>query len=203
MRNRRYSTSLVIKEWNYRDISLHIQRQKSWHPVLMADRWGNSGNSGWLYFLGLKITADSDCSHEIKRQLLLGRKAITNLDSILKSRDITLLTKVRLVKAMVFSSNPCIDVGEGSGTPLQYSCPENLMDGGAWWAAVHGVAKSQTRLSDWLPFHFSISCIGEGNGNPLQRPCLENPRDEGAWWAAVYGVAQSRTQLKRLSSSSK
>ena len=53
-------------------------------------------------FLGSKITADGDCSHEIKRRLLLGRKAMTNLDSILKSRDITLLTKVHLVKAMVF-----------------------------------------------------------------------------------------------------
>ena len=66
------------------------------------------------------------------------------------------------------------------------------MDGGAWWAAVHGVAKSQTRLSDFT-FHFSLSCIGEGNGNPLQCFCLENPRDSGAWWAAVYGVAQSQT----------
>ena len=53
-------------------------------------------------FLGSKITADGDCSHEIKRRLLHGRKAMTNLDSILKSRDMTLLTKVRLVKAMVF-----------------------------------------------------------------------------------------------------
>ena len=53
-------------------------------------------------FLGSKITADSDCSHEIKKRLLLGRKAITNTDSILKSRDITLPTKVHLVKAMVF-----------------------------------------------------------------------------------------------------
>ena len=55
-----------------------------------------------LIFLGSKITADGDCSHEIKRRLLLGRKTMTNLDSILKSRDITLLTKVHLVKAMVF-----------------------------------------------------------------------------------------------------
>ena len=53
-------------------------------------------------FLGFKITADGDCSHEIKRLLLLGRKAMTNLDSILKSRDITLLTKIHIVKAMVF-----------------------------------------------------------------------------------------------------
>ena len=68
----------------------------------MANRWGNNGNSDRLYFLGSKITADGDCSHEIKRCLLLGRKVMTNLDSIFKSRDITLPTKVRLVKAMVF-----------------------------------------------------------------------------------------------------
>ena len=68
---------------------------------------------------------------------------------------------------------------EGNGTPLQYSCLENPMDGGAWWAAVHGVAKSRTRLSDH--FHFSLSCTGEGNGNPLLCSCFENPRDGGAW----------------------
>ena len=68
----------------------------------MAKRWGNNGNSERFYFGGSKITVDGDCSHEIKRHLLLGRKVMTNLDSILKSRDITLLTKVRLVKAMVF-----------------------------------------------------------------------------------------------------
>ena len=90
-------------------------------------------------------------------------------------------------------------VGEGNGTPLQYSCLENPMDGGAWWAAVHKFAKSRTQLSDFaFTFHFSLSCIGEGNGNPLQSSCLENPRDGGAWWAAIYGVAR----LKRLSSSS-
>ena len=64
-------------------------------------------------FLGSKITADSDCSHEIKRCLLLGRKAMTNLDSILKSRDITLSTKVHLVKAMVF---PVVMYGRESWT---------------------------------------------------------------------------------------
>ena len=57
--------------------------------------------------------------------------------------------------------------------------------------------------TEWLHFHFSLSCIGEGNGNPLQCSCLENPRDWGAWWAAVYGVAQSRIRLKWLSSSSR
>ena len=73
-------------------------------------------------FLGSKINADGDCSHEIKRRLLLGRKVMINQDSIFKSRDITLPTKVRLVKA----------IGEGNGTPLQYSCLENPIDGGAW-----------------------------------------------------------------------
>ena len=68
----------------------------------MTNRWGNNANSEKFYFGGLKITADGDCSHEIKRRLHLGRKAITNPGSILKSRDITLLTKVHLVKAMVF-----------------------------------------------------------------------------------------------------
>ena len=68
----------------------------------MANRWGNNGNSDRFYLGGSKITADGDCSHEIKRHLLLGRKVTTNLDSILKSRNITLPTKVRLVKAMFF-----------------------------------------------------------------------------------------------------
>ena len=68
----------------------------------MANRWGNNENSDRLHFGRSKITADGDGSHEIKRRLLLVRKAIANLNSILKSRDITLLTKVPLVKAMVF-----------------------------------------------------------------------------------------------------
>ena len=57
-------------------------------------------------------------------------------------------------------------------------------------------------MTEWLHFHFSLSCIGEGKGSPLQCSCLENPRDRGAWWAAIYGVAQSQTQLKRLNNSS-
>ena len=69
----------------------------------MTNRWGNSGNNERLYLVGgSKITADGDCIHEIKRRLLLGRKVMTNLESILKNRDITLPTKVHLVKAMVF-----------------------------------------------------------------------------------------------------
>ena len=73
-----------------------------WSHHFMANRWGNNGNSVRLYFRGSKITADGDCSHEIKRCLLLKRKFMTNLDSILKSKDITLPTKVHLIKAMAF-----------------------------------------------------------------------------------------------------
>ena len=68
----------------------------------MGNRWGNSGNSVRVYFLDSKITTDGDCSHQIKRHLLLGRKTMTNLDNIFKSRDITLASKFHLVKAMDF-----------------------------------------------------------------------------------------------------
>ena len=69
----------------------------------MANRWGNNRNSNKLYFWGSKITVDGDCSHGIERYLLLGNKAMAKLDSILKSRDITLPTKAHIVRAMVFS----------------------------------------------------------------------------------------------------
>ena len=95
----------VEEECKESGLKLNIQKTKDygiWSHHFMGNRWGNSGNSARLYFWGSKITADGDCSQEIKRRLLLGRKVMTNLDSIFKSRDITLPTKVRLVKAMVF-----------------------------------------------------------------------------------------------------
>ena len=86
----------------------------------MADKWGKSGNSDRLYLEGgSKITVDGDCSHEIKRGLFLGRKVMTNLESILKSREITLPTKVPLVKAMVF---PVVIYGCESWTTKKAEC---------------------------------------------------------------------------------
>ena len=85
----------------------------------MGNRWGNSGNSVRLYFGGYKITADGDCSHEIKRRLLLGRKLMTNPDSILKSRNISSPTKVHLVKAMIL---PVVMYGYDSWTVKKAEC---------------------------------------------------------------------------------
>ena len=115
--------------------------------------------------------------------------------------------------------------GEGSGTPLQYSCLENPMGGGAWWAAVHGVEKSRARLSNFtFTFHFhglekemaTHSRQEHWSGLPFHFHALEKemathssvlawriPGTGEAWWAAVYGVAQSQTRLKQLSSSSR
>ena len=84
------------------------------------------------------------------------------------------------------------------GTPLQYSCLENPMDGGAWGAVVHGVTKSQTRLSDFT----STFTHWRRKWQPTPVFLPGESQDEGAWWAVVYGVAQSQTRLKRLSSKS-
>ena len=85
----------------------------------MANRWGKMETVTDFLFLGSKITADGECSHDIKRHLLLGRKVMTNLDSILKSRDTTLSTKVHLVKAMVF---PVVIYGCESWTIKKAEC---------------------------------------------------------------------------------
>ena len=84
----------------------------------------------------------------------------------------------------------CIGIREGNGTPLQYSCLENPMDGGAWWAAVHGVAKSRTRLSDFtFTFHFHAL---EKEMAPHSSVVAWRIPGIGAWWAAVYVIAQIR-----------
>ena len=91
--------------------------------------------------------------------------------------------------------------GEGNGTPFQYSCLENPMGGGAWKAAVPGVAKSRTRLSDFT-FTFHFHALEKEMATHSSVLAWRIPGTGGAWRAAVYGVAQSRTRLKRLSSSS-
>ena len=92
-------------------------------------------------------------------------------------------------------------IREGNGTPLQYSCLENPMDGGAWWATVHGVAKSRTRLSDFT-FTLCFHALEKEMATHSSVLALRVPGTGVAWWAAVYGVAQSQTRLKWLSSSS-
>ena len=92
----------VKEESEWAGLKLVSQKLRSWHLAhyCMANRRGKGGSREFL--LGSKVTADDDCGHEIRRQLLLGRKAVTSLDSVLKSRDITLPTKVHIVKATVF-----------------------------------------------------------------------------------------------------
>ena len=95
----------VKEESENAGLKFNIQKTKTMAFTshhFIANIWGNDGNCDRLYSLGLKITISGDCSQEIKRCLLLRRKAMTNLDSILKNRDITLLTKVCRVKAMIF-----------------------------------------------------------------------------------------------------
>ena len=125
-------------------------------------------------FLGSKITADGDCSHEIKRCLLLGRKVMTNLDSIFRRTG--------------WHPTPVLLPGKSHGWRSLVGCSP--------WSRWESDTTERFRV------HISLSRIGGGNGNPLQCSCLENPRDGEAWWAAFYGVLQSRTRLKRLSSSS-
>ena len=94
----------VKEEWKSWFKSQHPKNEDHgiWSHLFMANRWGEMETVTDFIFLGSKITADGDCSHQIKKHLVLGKKVMTNLDSILKSRDITLLTKFHLVKAMVF-----------------------------------------------------------------------------------------------------
>ena len=94
-------------------------------------------------------------------------------------------------------NSPLLDrcPGEGNGTPLQYSCLENPMHGGAWWAAVHGVAKSWTQLSDFS-FTSHFHALEKEMATHSSVLAWRIPGMGGAWWAAVYGVAQSWTRLK-------
>ena len=100
-----------------------------WSHHFMANRWRNSGNSGRFYFGGSKIIADGDCSHEVKRRLLLRKNVMTNLDSIFESRDGTLPTKVCLVKDMVF---PLVMYGCESWTVKKAECRIDAFELWCW-----------------------------------------------------------------------
>ena len=117
----------VKEESEKASLKLNIKKRRSWHPIpSLNGRWGNNGNSERVYFLGLQ----NHCRWWLQpwklRHLLLGRKAMTNLVSVLKSRDITLPTKVHIDKAMAFPFSN----SEKAVAP--HSCLENPMDGGAW-----------------------------------------------------------------------
>ena len=135
----------------------------------MANRWENNGNRDRLYFFGSKMTADGDCSHEIKRHLPLGRKAMTNLDSILKSRDITLPTKVLLVKDMVF---PVLMYGCESWTIKKAEC-QRIDAFELWcWRRLLRFPWAARRSNHSILKEISPGCSLEGDG-----------RKEGRWWS--------------------
>ena len=170
--------------------------------------------------LGCKINADGDCSHEIKRCLLPERKAMTNLDCILKNRGITLLTKVCIVKATVFP----VVTDECKNWTIKNAESQRIDAFKLWfWRRLlrdPWIARrlNQSFLKEINPeYSMGLSCSsdvkdsacnagdlgsipqsgrfpGEGNGNTLQYSSLENSMDRGAWWATVHGTAKSQTR---------
>ena len=143
-------------------LELNIQKTKIMAPGPITSweiDWETVQQVSDFIFLGSKITADGDCSREIKRCLLLGRKVMTNLDSILKSRDITLPTKVRLVKAMVF---PVVMYGSESWTVKKVEC-QKIYAFGMWcWRRLLRVPWTARRSNQSIPKEISSGCSLEG-----------------------------------------
>ena len=172
----------------------------------MANRWGKMETVTDFIFFSSKITVDSDCSHKIKRRLLLGRKARTNLDSILKGRDITLSTKVCVVKAMIF---PVVMYGCESWTIKKAECQRTDAFELRCWRELFRIPWTEKRLNQFP--HSSVgkesTCnagdpasipelgklTGEGIGYPLQYSGLQNFMD-----CIVHGVAKSWTRLSNF-----
>ena len=143
---------------------------------------GKQGKQWLTVFLGSKITADGDCSHEIKRRLLLGRKVVTNLDSILKSRDITLPTKVHLVKAMIF---PVVMYGYESWTVKKTECQSNDAFELWCWRRLLRVPCTTRRSNQSILKEISPECSLEGlmlkNSNTLATWCEELTHWKRPW----------------------
>ena len=135
----------------------------------MANRWGNSGNSGWLYFGGLQNLCSGDCSQEIKRRLLLGRKVMSYRDSILKSRDISLPTKVHLVKAMVF---PVVMYGCESWAVKKAECWKiEAFELWCWWRLLR-IPWTARRSNQSILKEISPGCSLEGLMLKLKLQCF-------------------------------
>ena len=166
-------SALCIRWPKYWSFSFNISPSNE-HSGLISFRMD------WLDLLEVQGTLKSHLQHHSSKASILQHSAsfIVQLShpymTTGKTISLTRWTFVGKVMSLLFNMLSRLVIGEGNGNPFQYSCLEIPLDGGAWSAAVHGVAKSRMWLTTSLSLF--LSCTGEGNGNPLQCSCLENPR---------------------------